>query len=65
MTLPALKLVQPHLRHGAVVITDNSISSAKRYEDLLSYMRNPGSGFANLTLPYSNGLEMSVYAPAK
>jgi predicted O-methyltransferase YrrM len=63
MTLPALRIVQPRLRHGAVIITDNTVSSADRYKDLLTYMRDPVNGFSNLTLPYSNGLEMSLYVP--
>jgi len=63
MTLPALKLVQPSLRYGAIVIVDNTIDSAARYKDLLAYMRAPGSGFLNLTLPYNKGLELSVYVP--
>ncbi|KAE8371734.1 S-adenosyl-L-methionine-dependent methyltransferase [Aspergillus bertholletiae] len=63
MTLPALKAIQPHLRHGAVVIIDNTISSAGRYKDLLAYLRQEKSGFTNLTIPYSNGLELCVYAP--
>jgi len=65
MTLPALKLVQPKLRYGAVVIADNSIASAERYKDLLTYLRAPDSGFINLTLPYNKGLEMSVYVPSQ
>jgi hypothetical protein len=64
MALPALKLVQPKLRYGAVVIVDNSIASAERYKDLLTYLRSPENGFTNLTMPYNNGLEMSVYVPA-
>lgn len=63
MTLPALELVLPKLRYGAVVIVDNTIGSAKRYEELLGFMRAPGSGFINLTLPYTKGLEMSLYVP--
>ncbi len=65
MALPALKLVQPKLRHGAVVFVDNTISSALRYKELLEYMRVPGSGFLNLTVPYDNGFEMSVYLPPR
>lgn len=65
MALPTLKLVQPKMRHGAVVIADNTIGAAKQYEDLLNYLRSPDSGFTNLTLPYSRGLEMSVYLPRK
>lgn len=55
--------MQPHLRHGAIVLTDNTISGAEGYRDLLSYLRSPESGFRTLTLPYTNGLEMSVYLP--
>jgi predicted O-methyltransferase YrrM len=65
MALPALKLVQPKLRHGAVVFVDNTIGSAARYKELLEYMRAPDSGFANLTVPYDKGFEMSVYLPSK
>ena len=64
MALPALKLVLPALRYGAVVITDNSARAADRYKDLLGYLRAPENGFRNLTLPYNNGLEMSVYTPS-
>ncbi|KAG8405951.1 hypothetical protein J3459_019468 [Metarhizium acridum] len=39
------------------------ISSAKGYKDFLEYMRGPESPFINLTLPYENGLEMSIYVP--
>ncbi|OCT53022.1 O-methyltransferase [Cladophialophora carrionii] len=65
MTLPALKLVQPKLRYGAVVVIDNPIASADRYKDLLGYLRGRDSGFINLTLPYNKGLEMSVYVPSR
>ncbi|KAI1618937.1 putative O-methyltransferase [Exophiala viscosa] len=65
MALPALQLVQPRLRYGAVVIVDNTIGAAKGYRDLLAHMRAPGSGFINLTLPYNKGLEMSVYVPTQ
>ncbi|KAJ4290486.1 hypothetical protein N0V90_010703 [Kalmusia sp. IMI 367209] len=63
LALPTLKIVQPSLRHGAVVLTDNTISSADGYKDLLAYLRAPDSGFQNVTLPYTNGFEMSVYLP--
>ncbi|EHA24765.1 hypothetical protein CBS63078_6277 [Aspergillus niger] len=63
LSLPTLKIVQPHIRYGAVVLTDNTISGAKGYADLLAYMRNPENGFRNMTLPFTNGFEMSVYMP--
>ncbi|KAJ4861219.1 methyltransferase domain-containing protein [Trichoderma breve] len=60
VALPALKLLEPRLRPGAVVIIDNSISSATRYKELLGHLRSPTNGYTNLTLPYSNGLELCV-----
>jgi predicted O-methyltransferase YrrM len=60
LTLPTLQLVAPKMRSGGVVVIDNSVTSAKRYEELLRYLRAEGSGFTNLTLPYSGGLEFSV-----
>lgn len=63
MALPTLQVVQPKMRSGAVVITDNTIGAVKGYKDLLEHLRAPDSPFINLTLPYSKGLEMSVYLP--
>ncbi|RXG43685.1 hypothetical protein VDGE_01292 [Verticillium dahliae] len=63
LALPTLKVVLPRLRYGAVVLTDNTISGAEGYKDLLAYLREPRNGFRNLTLPYTNGFEMSVYLP--
>ena len=63
MALPTLKVVQPKLRHGAVIITDNTIGSAEGYKDLLGYIRDPQNGFTTMTLPFYKGLEMSVYLP--
>jgi predicted O-methyltransferase YrrM len=60
-----LKLVQPKLRPGAVVIVDNTISGEEQYKDLLQHLRDPESGFSNLTVPYHNGLDVSVYHPKK
>lgn len=63
LSLPTLKTVLPSLRHGAVVLTDNTISGADGYKDLLAYMRDPQNDFQNMTLPFTNGFEMSVYLP--
>ena len=60
LALPALKLVEPKMRPGTVIIIDNSISSASRYAELLAYLRAPGNGFTSLTIPYSKGLDMVI-----
>jgi hypothetical protein len=63
MALPTLKLVQPKMRYGAVIIADNTTGAAKQYKELLDYLRDPNSGFVNGTLPYHRGLEFSIYLP--
>ncbi|PYI36151.1 O-methyltransferase [Aspergillus indologenus CBS 114.80] len=63
LALPTLQTVLPRLRRGAVVLTDNTVSGAKGYADLLAFLRSPENGFQNMTLPFSNGFEMSVYLP--
>ncbi|KAH6674658.1 S-adenosyl-L-methionine-dependent methyltransferase [Halenospora varia] len=63
MALPTLKIVQQRMRHGAVVLADNTISGATGYKDLLEYLNAPDSGFQNMTVPFTNGFEMSVYLP--
>ena len=63
MALPTLKIIQPRLRRGAVVVADNTGSFAVLYKDLFEYLRNPENGFRNLTVPFSGGLEVAVYLP--
>jgi hypothetical protein len=63
LALPTLKTVLPKLRHGAVVLTDNTISGLEGYKDLLAFLRDPKNGFQNFTMPFTNGFEMSVYLP--
>lgn len=60
LALPTLKILIPKLRIGAVVFIDNTISSADRYKELLSFLRAPNSGFFCTTLPYSGGFELCV-----
>ncbi len=51
LALPALTLVKPHLRVGALVIVDNVISSASGYKDLFEYLDDPKNGFRTTTRP--------------
>jgi len=59
--LPALKLVQPHLRPGAVIMADNTLKANAGYEELFAYVDAVDSGFRRVTLPYDGGLDMIVY----
>ncbi|OAA69161.1 O-methyltransferase [Cordyceps fumosorosea ARSEF 2679] len=62
MALPTLKIVQKKMRRGAIVIADNTTVS-EGYDEMLTYMRNPDSGFITMTLPFNQGLEFCVYLP--
>jgi predicted O-methyltransferase YrrM len=50
--LPVLKLLEPHLRDGAFVISDNAMEQAPGY---LAYVRNPQNGYLSLALPFEAG----------
>jgi predicted O-methyltransferase YrrM len=63
VALPALKMVLPKLRPGAAIVVDNTISSAEGYKELFEVIRNPNGAFTSITLPYKNGLELSIYNP--
>ena len=61
MAKPALELLMPQLRRGAVVIADNVSSFRHEYRDYLALVRHPEGGFASTTLPYKGGVELSVW----
>ena len=61
MALPALELLIPQLKKGAVIITDNTISAAKGYEAYLAKIKGENSGFRTVTLPFKGGLEYTVW----
>ncbi|KAH8890322.1 S-adenosyl-L-methionine-dependent methyltransferase [Thozetella sp. PMI_491] len=63
MALPALQLVLPKLRPGAVVIADNTAAAAKGYAEFLGYIRGLDSPFIASTLPFKGGLELCIYLP--
>jgi predicted O-methyltransferase YrrM len=50
--LPVLKLLEPHLRDGALVIGDNALEQSPGY---LDYVRNPQNGYLSLALPFEAG----------
>jgi predicted O-methyltransferase YrrM len=57
--LPVLKLLEPHLAPGALVIGENAIEESSSY---LDYVRNPDNGYRSIPLPFDpgRGNEMSV-----
>lgn len=63
MALPALKILQPRLRQGALIVTDNTTKGRDAYKDLFEYIHSPSSDFRSTTVPYAGGLEVVVYLP--
>jgi predicted O-methyltransferase YrrM len=66
MVGPALQLVGPHLRAGAVIVCDNTAQFRESYRDLFAFVEDPKNGLRTLTLPFQGGLEFCVktYGPS-
>jgi predicted O-methyltransferase YrrM len=64
MARPALELVAPHLRPGAIVVCDNTERHRREYADYFAFLGNPANGFRTMTLPFDGGLELSVRCQA-
>ena len=60
VALPALELVAPHLRRGAIVVCDNTTAHPDYYRDYLAFVHDPRNRFRTLTLPFEGGLELTV-----
>jgi predicted O-methyltransferase YrrM len=60
VALPALELVAPSLRPGAIVATDNTKAFADSYRDYFEFIDDPKNRFRTLTVPFNGGLELSV-----
>ena len=60
MALPALELIAPHLRKGAVVVADNTAQVRYAYRHFFEFVEDPKNGLKTLTLPFEGGLEFTV-----
>ncbi|MDE1150279.1 MAG: class I SAM-dependent methyltransferase [Azospirillaceae bacterium] len=49
--LPILKLLEPHLKPGALIIGENAFAQAPGYID---HVRDPRNGYLSLPLPFDN-----------
>ena len=61
MARPALEIVTPHLRPGAIVVCDNTERHRTAYAGYFAFINDPANGFRTMTLPYGGGLELSVH----
>ncbi|WP_068878513.1 MULTISPECIES: O-methyltransferase [unclassified Phenylobacterium] len=60
MARPALELVAPHLRPGAVIVADNTTQFREAYRHFFAFVEDPRNGLKTMTLPFDNGLELVV-----
>jgi predicted O-methyltransferase YrrM len=59
--LPILKLLEPKLRHRAVVLADNIFTFRKALRPYVEYVESGTNGFVSSTLDISDGFELSVF----
>lgn len=60
MARPALELVAPRLRHGAIVVCDNTADARNDYREYFGFIGARENGFRTMTLPFGGGFEFSV-----
>ncbi|GED98629.1 O-methyltransferase [Gordonia crocea] len=60
MAAPALRILEPELRRGALVVCDNVVSGAKEYREYLDFVRDPDGPFQSVTIPGQGGIEVSM-----
>lgn len=59
--LDVLRILQPQLRRGALVFTDNIFTFEADNRDQRAYMADPENGFRAIVLPLKDGMEVAVY----
>ena len=62
MARPALELIAPSLRQGAVVICDNTQQFRDAYREYFDFIEDRRNGLRTMTLPFDGGLEFTVRA---
>jgi predicted O-methyltransferase YrrM len=60
MARPALELVAPALRPGAIVVCDNTTQFRDAYRQYFEFVNDRKNGFRTVTLPFEGGFELTV-----
>lgn len=60
--LPVLRVLEPKLRRGALVLADDTKPFRRRLGPYLAHVRSPDGGYISLDLPVGDGLEVSLWA---
>ena len=57
---PALELVSPQLRPGAIVACDNTTAAASSYREYFEFVHDPRNRLRTMTVPFEGGFEVTV-----
>ena len=60
--LDMLKVIEPQLSPGALVVADDTLSFAKVLAGYLGYVRDEANGYVSVALPLGDGVEVSCRA---
>jgi len=60
VALPALELVAPHLRRGAIVVCDNTTAFADHYRGYFEFIEERKDEFRTMTVPFEGGFELTI-----
>jgi len=60
MARPALELIAPVLRPGAIVVCDNTTQFRDAYSEYFDFVNDPRNGLRSVTLPFDGGFELTV-----
>ena len=62
LRLPILRIVEPRLRPGALVVIDDVDLDIGRgvYEEFRAYISDPANGYFTLTLPVHHGVQLAL-----
>ncbi|MGZ6015868.1 MAG: O-methyltransferase [Phenylobacterium sp.] len=60
MARPAIELIAPHLRPGAMIVADNTAQFRHAYRHFFAFVEDSKNGLKTLTLPFDGGLEVVV-----
>jgi predicted O-methyltransferase YrrM len=63
LCLPVLRLLEPRLSPGALVVADDALGHPN-LAGYLAYVRDPAHGYVTLTFPIEDGMEISCWTGA-
>jgi predicted O-methyltransferase YrrM len=59
LCLPVLRLLEPRLAPGALVLADDTTAHAEQLAEYLAYVQDPINGYVCIGFPVADGIEIS------